>query len=886
MHIPLNQQITTRDGTLAKDSKSVNMLGFEKRPGLQVSLNGSPGAGNGVVCYGGAPLSIVGGNMTDNSAQTITGWTQEPQATNYNGVVAGATSAVAYRSTAVAVIYSTDGITWQNSNLSASIASMTYGNGIFVGISGTTTYTSVDGNTWTTHAGGPTLYYVGFQNGIFVGIAGMNAVYTSTDGFTWVLHTQSFLGSGFLGGVFAGNGKFVLVTQAVSPNMAWAYSSTDGVNWTRGNQPFPTNDYYWFPFPLPNGGWGAISYSSGLSGATSSDGSNWTLSNPAISAPFALSHVPASATGGGMALVCCSGSVTGAEKYLTTADGVNFVSGSLPVANIGTYGLCYFNNAFLVAPYLNNNIDRSNGFATVTTQLPISSGLFDIISPCSGNALIKSTSTLYGYSGGTLTQVPQSIVSAAVTAGGTGGTAGTYTLGISGGGGTGAAGTYTIAGGSVSSINITAGGTGYYAAPTLSFPSGGVTGATGAAVLNAYPATTVPGLVQLDGTVYVMDVKGNIYGSNLGDFKTWNPLNVIQANADTDCGVAICRHLNYLVAFKSRSVEFFYDAGNPTGSPLSRAASAYNEIGCAAAGSVVATENQVFFMSKTLERGRAISVITGTSIETISNPYINKILNNDSLATVYSFSMKVAGHTAYVLTLKASNITIAYIASMQQWVQLTSSVAKAPLTASSLTQANGIATAVFAAPHNFADGDPVTFAGATPAGYNGRSPVTYVDQYTVTYPVDPGLAATATGTITATGYTLSYFTYVSYTACSGKDLLQHESNGKVYEMLPSVYQDDGLPIDCQIITPNLSAEDSSDLKRVAFAEVIGDKVASTIYLRYTDSDYSNWSPYRPINMAYDRSRLVRLGATRRRAYQLRHTDNAPMRLNSLLLTMK
>jgi len=64
-----------------------------------------------------------------------------------------------------------------------------------------------------------------------------------------------------------------------------------------------------------------------------------------------------------------------------------------------------------------------------------------------------------------------------ITAGGSGGTPGTYALGIADATGTGAAGTYTITGTAVTAINITAAGSSYSASPTLTFPLGGVIGA-------------------------------------------------------------------------------------------------------------------------------------------------------------------------------------------------------------------------------------------------------------------------------------------------------------------------------------------------------------------------------------------------------------------------
>lgn len=64
-----------------------------------------------------------------------------------------------------------------------------------------------------------------------------------------------------------------------------------------------------------------------------------------------------------------------------------------------------------------------------------------------------------------------------ITDGGTGGTDGTYALGITDSTGSGATGTYTISGGTVTAVAITAAGT-TYTAPTLAFPSGGVSGVT------------------------------------------------------------------------------------------------------------------------------------------------------------------------------------------------------------------------------------------------------------------------------------------------------------------------------------------------------------------------------------------------------------------------
>lgn len=71
------------------------------------------------------------------------------------------------------------------------------------------------------------------------------------------------------------------------------------------------------------------------------------------------------------------------------------------------------------------------------------------------------------------------LYSTTITNAGSLGAAGTYALTITGGGGTGATGTYTIAAnGTLSTIAITNGGNSFTSNPVLSFPLGGISGAT------------------------------------------------------------------------------------------------------------------------------------------------------------------------------------------------------------------------------------------------------------------------------------------------------------------------------------------------------------------------------------------------------------------------
>ena len=136
--------------------------------------------------------------------------------------------------------------------------------------------------------------------------------------------------------------------------------------------------------------------------------------------------------------------------------------------------------------------------------------------------------------------------------------------------------------------------------------------------------------------------------------------------------------------------------------------------------------------------------------------------------------------------------------------------------------------------------------------------------------------------VVANSYSQGAFSSNVYLNGSGMDLLQHDTNGKVYQMLATTYQDDGLPIDVQIVTPQMES-DTAEFVLIGAAEVLGDKVSSTGYLRYSDDDYMTWSPYQLLALAAPRSQAVRQGSFRERAYQFRHTDNVPLRLRTLKL---
>lgn len=92
-----------------------------------------------------------------------------------------------------------------------------------------------------------------------------------------------------------------------------------------------------------------------------------------------------------------------------------------------------------------------------------------------------------------------------ITNGGTGGVDGTYTLGIVDATGTGAAGTFVVSGGTITSITITAAGTGY-TAPSYTWSTSGISGAVISTVLVGLKMSRPLSL----NNIYIRDTTTNI----------------------------------------------------------------------------------------------------------------------------------------------------------------------------------------------------------------------------------------------------------------------------------------------------------------------------------------------------------------------------------------
>lgn len=179
-----------------------------------------------------------------------------------------------------------------------------------------------------------------------------------------------------------------------------------------------------------------------------------------------------------------------------------------------------------------------------------------------------------------------------------------------------------------------------------------------------FPTGLVRGWAYLDGTLYVMTANNRIFGSGpaLDDPTAWDPVNVIIARNGSDRSVALAKHKEYVMALKESSTEFFYNAANPTGSPLSSLRGSKIPYGCANAYTVQTIDQENLWLSQSENGMLQVVRLTNLQPKVVSTPAVERILRTFSAYTgsggallVSSFQLKVGGHRFYGVSAPFSN---------------------------------------------------------------------------------------------------------------------------------------------------------------------------------------------------------------------------------------
>lgn len=351
-----------------------------------------------------------------------------------------------------------------------------------------------------------------------------------------------------------------------------------------------------------------------------------------------------------------------------------------------------------------------------------------------------------------------------------------------------------------------------------------------------FPTVIGPGYSYLDGGLYVSTTTYTpsssgavIWGSALNSVDqptSWDPLNFLTAQMTAEGGVYLTKQLGYVVLLKTASVEFFYDAGNATGSPLAPAENLFLPIGCANRLTVQKIGETLIWVTTTRDVSYKVVVMENTRPTIISTAPIERILNsvliNDAgvappAPPILSWHLITGGHTFYGLTLKAANVTLVYDLTEKMWYQWTDQA-----------------------------GNYLPVCSVT-----GGAGVPFLMQLETTDSGAPGAV-----------YVWDY----KYNA----DYIQEEIYGY------GAFKGHSIPI--MIRTPRWDGG-TTRIKNLNAMYFVGDIIPGQIVtVQSSDDDYQTWSTPRNIDLGMDLPNLMNCGSFRRRAWKFTVDNFLPFRM--------
>lgn len=197
-----------------------------------------------------------------------------------------------------------------------------------------------------------------------------------------------------------------------------------------------------------------------------------------------------------------------------------------------------------------------------------------------------------------------------------------------------------------------------------------------ATVQTAVP-TVIPHVASLDGYLFAAKIDTDeIYNSDLNDVSTWTVgTNFIKSLSEPGNITALTTYKNYIVAFKAKSMEFFYNAGLTGTSPLQRNDSLRTSVGCEYPFTIVNGEDTLYWVGRGVGGlSPSVYMMVGDSMQKISPPSIDRQLQSsfvsyDKNGLYRAFLCKESGHTYYVIRADdGSNIRyLAYNIENKQW---------------------------------------------------------------------------------------------------------------------------------------------------------------------------------------------------------------------------
>jgi hypothetical protein len=182
-----------------------------------------------------------------------------------------------------------------------------------------------------------------------------------------------------------------------------------------------------------------------------------------------------------------------------------------------------------------------------------------------------------------------------------------------------------------------------------------------------FPSPHVPTPAFIDG--YVLLAKGSdVFNCNLDDPLSWQVDQYLSAEMFPDPIVALARQNNQVVVLGESSTEFFYDAANASGSPLSRNDAGVIQFGCAASNAIYQNEQFCIWIGQSGSGGRAVWQLEGFKPKKVSDEFIDRILDAETnLEDCHGYGFRTMGHLFFLINLPFQHRTLVYDLDEKLW---------------------------------------------------------------------------------------------------------------------------------------------------------------------------------------------------------------------------
>ena len=188
-----------------------------------------------------------------------------------------------------------------------------------------------------------------------------------------------------------------------------------------------------------------------------------------------------------------------------------------------------------------------------------------------------------------------------------------------------------------------------------------------------YPVSSVGSLLTMDGYLFMGQPNGRIWNTDINTVSSWGATSYLTADADSSDLEAIHRQKDQIIAFKKSAIEFYFNNGNPSGSPLLRIDQNTLNFGIAHKNSLAFSGETACFVSEDAGGGdgsRSVYVIQSLGkVSEIASPNISRILTAEglSISSCTAWMESVAGHLVYCLNLAAANRSFVYDVDQGIW---------------------------------------------------------------------------------------------------------------------------------------------------------------------------------------------------------------------------